>query len=157
MIVAIVRKPYAQRSLRSWSPPSCDPCDHLETIDSSDHCDRLDRCVAIARIVAIVSKPGLNGTRLIKWTPNGSISLQKDNSALSKHSCLAIAWNSSSIREYHQRLCLQAWQVHFARGSWDRDDERQICCPTSVVFGTQKLYLCIYYHVGTRKQVSSLL
>lgn len=154
-IVAIVRKLYAQRSLRSSSPASCDPCDHLETIDRSDHCDRLDRCVAIARIVAIVSKPGFNGTRLIKGTPNGSISLQKDNSALSKHSCLAIAWNSSSTREYHQCLCLQAWHVHFARGScgsWNRGDERQIYCPTSFVFrNTEALfvYLLSCWHSKT--------
>ena len=111
--------------------------------------------IVIVWIVTIVSKPGFNGTRLIKGTPNSNISLQKDNSAFSEHSCLAIAWNSSSTREYHQRLCLEPWHVHFAHASFNRD-EGNFPSPHQSFFGTQKLYLCIYYRVGARKQVSSL-
>lgn len=32
----------------------------------------------------------------------------------------------------------------------------KFAAPHQSFFGTQKLYLCIYYRVGTRKQVSSL-
>lgn len=127
--------------MRSWSPPSCVPWGHLETIDRSDHRDRLDRYDRIC----------FNCTRLIKGTPNSNISLQKDNSAFSEHSCLAIASNSSSTREYHQRLCLEAWHVHLAHASFNRDEGNFPSPHQSCFLNTEALfvYLLSCWHSKT--------
>ena len=54
---------------------------------------------------------------------------EKDNSALSEHTCQTnhtIAWDNSKIittnRRYHQRCCLEAWHINSARAPLNRDD-----------------------------------
>ena len=53
---------------------------------------------------------------------------EKENSALSKHTCLnnhTIGWDKSTIiitnRRYHQRLCLEAWHINSAHAPLNRD------------------------------------
>ena len=54
---------------------------------------------------------------------------QKENSALSEHTCLTnhtIGWDKSKItttnRRYHQRLCLETWHINSAHTPLSRDD-----------------------------------
>ena len=68
------------------------------------------------------------GTRL-KEHQRAVSSCEKENSALSEHTCLinhTIGWDNSKIitsyRCYHQRLCLKVWHINSAHVPLNRDD-----------------------------------
>ena len=68
------------------------------------------------------------GTRL-KEHQKAVFFCQKENSALSEHTCLTnhtIGWDKSKItttnRRYQQRLCLETWQINSAHTPLSRDD-----------------------------------
>ncbi|CAH3112218.1 unnamed protein product, partial [Pocillopora meandrina] len=68
------------------------------------------------------------GTRL-KEHQKAVFLCKKENSALSEYTCLTnhtIGWDNSkiitTIRRYHQRLCLEAWHINSAHAPLNRDD-----------------------------------
>ena len=148
-IVAIVWKPYAQRSLRSWSSPSCDPCDNLETIDRSDHCDPLYRCVAI------VSKPGFNGTRL-KELQKAAFLCKKTTQLCRNILALQLSGIIPAPGSTINALVWKLGTFISPAPLWTVTMKGKYPAPHQSFFGTQKLYLHFYHRVGTRKQMSSL-